>query len=114
MELALFFWLAGVSEGLGMALIFSSMCIIMAFAVAFTIHAEEGKKLPKCYKSLIFIGPFLLLVGVITPSKDTLYTMAAAYGVQSAIENPNVQRMAGKSMKLLENKLDEYLKESNP
>lgn len=56
---------------------------------------------------------FLLSIfSFLAPSKETSYTMLAAYGVQSVATNTEVQQVAGKSLKVLERYMDEYLEES--
>lgn len=58
---------------------------------------------------------WLLILCWIVPSKDTAYQMLAAYGVQeayvAATESEDVQRIASKSLKLIEATLDEHLTE---
>lgn len=125
MELALFFYMAGVTESFGSAMFtLSIMSIIGYFLFAFfgymnadmSYSGEKAAKkeyLSRNLKSMKWIpilSVSLILFTSILPSKDTMYTMAAAYGVQTAAENPNVQRVAGKSLQVLEGKLDEYLK----
>ena len=125
MELALFFYAAGVIENLGSSLMtLSIMSLVTYFLVSMfgymnadlSYSGEKAAKKESLFrnmKSLKWIpilSVSLILFTSILPSKDTMYTMAAAYGVQTAAENPNVQRVAGKSLQVLEGKLDEYLK----
>lgn len=114
MELALFFYLAGI---VGQIQVFSGiMTFLLGFgiiiaAIISTVESAWNKWPKKLLSKLIFSWIFVGCLCVFTPDKETMYTMAAAYGVQTAAENPNVQRVAGKSLQLLEGKLDEFLKE---
>lgn len=49
----------------------------------------------------------------LVPDKDTMYTMLAAYGVQSTAESEEAQQVAGKSLEVLEKAMDEYLAETD-
>ena len=79
-------------------------------------HIPEGEgfasffyMLPKKYILSVTIP--LIVGNLLVPSKDTMYTMLAAYGVQTAAENENVQQFAGKSLEVLEKAMDEYLED---
>lgn len=128
MELALFFYAAGVTEtGSLMLIILSSAVFIICAIYALMLQSsamedyirpdtraarkEYMKEQLKKMKVLLVASSTMFILSGFLPSKETMYTMAAAYGVQSAAENQNVQRVAGKSLQLLEGKLDEYLKE---
>lgn len=114
MELALFFYLAGITESVSdtaraIAILGGGM---LTLATILTTLEDKWHKWPKrLYGTLLFTWVFSVLVLMFTPNKETMYTMAAAYGVQTVAENPNVQRVAGKSLQVLESKLDEFLKE---
>lgn len=58
----------------------------------------------------------LSILAVFIPTKDTAYKMLAAYGVtevyQAASQSEDVQRLAGKSLKMIEKTMDSYLKEA--
>lgn len=116
MNLAIFFYLADILENLsqGLTIIFTAWAVAFVMALIFFPVWQDmvdDFTLPKKGFKWSIIGlPSLLLVASFLPSKSTMYTMAAAYGVQSVAENPNVQRVAGKSLQVLEDKLDEYLK----
>ena len=116
MNLAIFFYLADVLENFsqGLTIVFTAWLVMLVMALIFFPVWQDmvdDFTLPKKGLKWSIIGlPSLLLVASFLPSKSTMYTMAAAYGVQSVAENPNVQRVAGKSLQVLEDKLDEYLK----
>lgn len=127
MELALFFYVAGVIKNIsGFFFIFATILAVFYIGVgvigAINADCEFGRESKKRAKEdnkaffknqrwAIILSTALFLVSAFLPSKDTMYTMAAAYGVQTAAENPNVQRVAGKSLQVLEGKLDEFIKE---
>ena len=113
MELAIFFYFAGIVEQIHFGLSTIGGILLFALIVALAICCAEGviSKYKKNFQLLFIIPTTCLILAGLTPDKQTLYTMAAAYGVQSAAENNNVQRIAGKSLQLLEKKMDEYLKE---
>lgn len=60
---------------------------------------------------LIKFGAIALAVCLLLPPKDTAMHMLAAYGVQEVVTNPEVQKFAGNSMKVLEKAMADYLKE---
>ena len=62
-------------------------------------------------KFILSITIPLIVGNLLVPSKDTMYTMLAAYGVQTAAESENVQQFAGKSLEVLEKAMDEYLED---
>lgn len=114
MELALFFYLAGVVNQVQVmsAICFAFMALGLGAAVIITTVEREWDSWPKgLLRNLLITLGILGGVTMFTPDKETMYTMAAAYGVQSVAENPNVQRVAGKSLQVLEGKLDEFIKE---
>lgn len=47
----------------------------------------------------------------VVPNTGTLYTMAAAAKVEEISKSPDVQKLAGNSLKVLEKKMQEYLNE---
>ncbi|QXG07619.1 hypothetical protein [Erwinia phage Pecta] len=107
MELAILFYLAGVVGNLQFVLVSISLVGLCA-SVAAVFAMVDINGTVKGYKRYPIICLLILLFSILLPSKSTIYTMAAAYGVQEAATNPDVQRLAGKSFKLLEQKLDEY------
>lgn len=51
----------------------------------------------------------LLSLGVAIPSEKVAYTMVGAYAAQKVAENPEVQKLSGKVLKIVELKLDSYI-----
>ncbi len=100
-------------EHLGWSLMTAFGLLVVCFAKL--ICALEKK--PEFYKSLwplkvfLFISiPLLFLI----PTKETAYKMLAAYGVESLVTNPEVQKLGGKSLDVINKAMDDYLKESKP
>lgn len=114
MELALLFYLADITNSLSttLALIGATLLLILGVTAGATIDsARPNMPLVKRCCRLIAIPIVMFLVAALIPSKQGIYQMAAAYGVQTAATNPDVQRLAGKSLEVLEKSLDKYLKE---
>lgn len=57
----------------------------------------------------LVLGSSLLLA--LIPSEKTAYTMVGAYAAQKVAENENVQRISGKVLAVIEQKLDTYIQE---
>lgn len=93
------------------------MTIFGVIVVCFAKVICVAEKYPEFYKSLWPLKVFLLIsipLLFFIPSKDTAYKMLAAYGVQSIITNPEVQKLGGKSLDVLNKTMDEYLQEGTP
>ena len=65
----------------------------------------------KYTKKLLTVLMFLMLLGVVLPTKNTAYTMLAAYGVTEVAQSERVQELAGNSLELLNQKIGSYLKQ---
>lgn len=98
---------------------FCAAMVILSFAltclsVILAIAAADSD-ITIGFKPSIFtaIGSVVcVLLAVAFPSKEGIYTMAAAKGVEMAAANPDVKRLAGKSLDVLEGAMDKYIKES--
>lgn len=86
--------------------------MVMGFSAAAIFLSEYQLKAGKISLSAGIAGTVMLLIAMFIPPKETIYTMAAAYGVQVAAENPDVKRVAGKSLALLESAIDSYTKKA--
>lgn len=114
MSLVLLFYFAGVIGSITMLTLVVA-CIAAACAGVSTLNAVmdippkpvNSKLVKKFITAAIVCGSLTAFL----PSKSTIYQMAAAYGVSEVIANPDVQRLAGKSLALVEKTLDGYLKE---
>ncbi len=57
----------------------------------------------------VFLGASI--ISALIPSEKTAYTMVGAYAAQKVAENENVQRISGKVLAVIEQKLDTYIQE---
>ena len=66
----------------------------------------------KCVTNFAIVFTCAIAATWLAPDKETSYTMLAAYGLSEAYEfaseNEDVQRIATKSLKLIEKHIDEY------
>lgn len=85
-------------------------------------NLAKYNKLAVKYSSKVFFWTLpIFIVGsilnTVIPSKETAYKMLAAYGVEQTViaakDSEYVQRMAGKSLKLIEQTVDKYLSEED-
>lgn len=67
------------------------------------------KTLVKWSLSVFLISGFFAML---LPSERTAYMMVGAYSAQKVAENPKVQEMSGKVLKIVESKLDKYVEEA--
>lgn len=98
----------------GFALVLSPMIILMlADMLTNSYEAEQSarKSSFKVVRYAAVVWTVLLLMYPFVPSTKTIYTMAAASGVEAVAKNPDVQKLAGSSLKVLEKKMQEYLNE---
>lgn len=66
-------------------------------------------------KIIKFSIPIFFVVSIISillPSEKTAYIMVGAYTAQKVAENPEVQKLSGKVLTIIENKLDTYVDEA--
>lgn len=124
MSLMWMFYFAGVVDNLTATAILLSGLVLTAYcayilfgAMAAECSYREEEAFKRYRSNLVklkrypIVAVCLLAVISFIPDKQTIYTMAAAYGVQEAVANPDVQRVAGKSLAVIEKTLDAYLKE---
>lgn len=67
----------------------------------------------KAVKITIWCFVIIFLCKLI-PSQDTAYKMLAAYGVSEVAQNEDVQKLAGKSLQVIEKAMDKYIQDSTP
>ena len=102
-----------VSKGAGFIAFIAIFGLMMGVLVK-SIEGENNETglLLTC-RTYISITVFLFLFSFFVPSKDTVYRMLAAYGVAEAYsaakDSDKVQAIAGKSLKVIEKALDDYL-----
>lgn len=115
MSLVLLVWLADVSNGLSGVLLFVGLMLGMLslpFA-GFLLTEMRTKVWPAVLTGIL--GLFICLFGVLLPSKQGFYQIAAAYGavetVQYLQQSDDAKRIAGKSIQAIEKILDDAIKE---
>lgn len=70
---------------------------------------EKLLALSKNTKRFATLAVTLFCLVFFIPSERTMYVMAGAYAAQQVAENPNVQRLSGKVLTVIEGKLDEII-----
>lgn len=128
MELALVIYLIDLMSAFGGAdvaffiligiMVAALLCILKAFSTdvggASGIREDQLRikaTFPVIKNTLICFAVMVVLAWL-TPSKETSYAMLAAYGVQTVAESDQVQEVAGKSLKVLEKYMDDYLEQT--
>lgn len=74
-------------------------------------HTIKAKAVCKFLLNKLWIPFVLVMVTIICPSKETLYTMIAAYGVEKVIENPVAQDLASDGVDVLKQLMSRAKKE---
>ena len=105
MTLALLVYLAGVLHGVQFVFVLSGIALAV---VAFYCFLEGCKKNVPKYG---IAAAIVFLIAALIPSEKTMYVMAGAYVTQQIAENPNVQRIGGKIVTVIDKKLDEIIDE---
>lgn len=117
MDLALLVYAISVLSSTGaVLLVLSLIATIVAIVSAFWYFAgyyETEINTAKYFWKysvivLLIITPILLFI----PSEKTMYTMVGAYAVQKVAEDPKVQQLSAKVLKVVEDKLDGYIDET--
>lgn len=108
-----------LSPAQGIKIIITCLSLILVFAsvplgVEYTQgrQSESFKKALGVYKKAVIVLIAMIFYVTLVPSKETAYKMLAAYGVEKVAENPDVRRLAGKSLDVLEKAMDSYVKDS--
>ena len=125
MELALLVYAISLLPAIDAAAAVMTMLMIATLAIGLIINGDtifniSGKfvkaDLPlitRIYINWLWIAIPLLLLSVMTkvllPSEKTAYMMVGAYTAQRVAENPKVQEMSGKVIKIIDSKLDDYV-----
>lgn len=124
MEFAFVVWMIGTLPAVATAMCFvfflimvTALCasLIMSISLAVDSNSEKTEKNLKhfikvCRRTGIFAA-VVWFVFLITPDKETAYAMAAAYGVQSVVQDERVQKIAGQGVDVLEAYLEKTKKE---
>ena len=114
MSLAFIIYLAGIVKDV-CALLFITAVVLLIIYFWLNDWLESSRDTnTKPPKSLAITGFLVLLIVALTPNKETLYTMVAAHTVQDIATSPEVQKLAGKSLEVINKAMDEYLKGDKP
>lgn len=118
MEAFLFVWFAGVVgeitallSGVGIVTMVLSIVIYFMRHIAWVDrHEPDLKDKPpfKFHMKISIVGMVFAFIATLLPSEKTMYLAGAAYMGQKAVQS----EAADKVVKILNNKLDEYLKEA--
>lgn len=120
MELALVIYLISVADAISPSIIYltilASISMILLYVFVMTeveSDAEWSEGFFALIKKLVAVNVMVAALVILTPDKETSYAMLAAYGVQTVAESEQVQEIAGKSLRVLEKYMDDYLEESS-
>lgn len=114
MLLIFFVWFADISDLLSVGIRWVGAGAIFA-SILLTIFLYETKK--KLWPTILMscLGVFMILFGLLLPSKQGVYQIMAAYGavetVQYLQQSDDAKRIAGKSIQAIEKMLDDAIKE---
>lgn len=89
--------------------------VIGGTILADSFHQETRDKAPAWFKRLPKIAGatvLVALVSIIIPSKDTAYTMLAAYAGSEIVQTEEMKEIGGKSFEVLNKFLDDYLEDT--
>lgn len=95
-----------------LALVTIAISTVTLVSGVVVLAGEGGASLARKVKILLITSIASILLCVITPSKDDAKLIIAAGTVAKVVENKDVQRVAGKSLQVVEKWLDESAKES--
>ena len=117
MDFALLIYLISVLAGLNdlfeFGLLLGGIAVIGSLIGMCIVEFDE-RAMPSLKRMLKF-GAVVFFVsvplGILMPSKGTMYAMVAAYTGQSVLESETVGRLAPKSLQILEQYMDEFLVE---
>ena len=99
MELVFVVWILGVIPHLGKLLILIGGVGVIGWAVCSLVMAAE--RVGKLHKAWLFTPLIILVIGVALPNRETTYAMAAAYGVQTIVENETANELASDGVDVL-------------
>ncbi len=102
-----------VSKGAGFLTFIAVFGLFMGIVIKIAHGNDNEVAAVLTCRTYVSITVLLFLFSFFAPNKDTAYKMLAAYGVTEAYaaaqESDKVQAIAGKSLKVLEKALDDYL-----
>lgn len=118
MDLAILVYVISVLSDLKtvLALLMGAAGILLVLSIVVYVYSppsdekEEAKALKRVKMFAASIVMFMF-VQILIPTEKTAYTMVGAYAAQQVAENPRVQQMSEKVLKIIEAKLDIYVEE---
>lgn len=99
MELVFVVWILGVLPNLAKLLILIGLVGITGWVICSVVMAAES--LGKLHKAWLFTPLIILVLGAALPNRETTYAMAAAYGIQSIVENETANELASDGVDVL-------------
>ena len=99
MELVFVVWLLGVLPALSKLLILIGGIGIIGWVICSVAIAAEGTG--KLHKAWLFTPLIILVLGAALPNRETTYAMAAAYVVQTIVENETANELASDGVDVL-------------
>lgn len=107
----------GVSSILAIVIILISSAVAAANADVDSVGPEKTKRIKSITKRFLVTFTLAVVVGLIAlllPSKDGIKLLTAVYVGDTIVSNPDVQRIGGKSVDLLEKFIDDTSKKLDP
>lgn len=115
MELALLVWVISILKPINLLLVVLAVMGIFTLAINWMCWVDPHSTPFMGSKWTWFVAAvtlFLATVSAVIPNTKTAYIMVGAYATQRIAEDPKVQQISGKVVTLIEQRLDEYIKES--
>lgn len=112
MTLAILVYLAGVMSSIPPFFVLLSL-LLAVLSLGCFLASEGSNKTGLVTKAVCCLvgAVFSLFTMFLIPNERTMYVMAGAYAAQAVAENPNVQRISGKVITIIDKKLDEIVDE---
>ena len=120
----LFIYLAGIVDKINMTMtIVSAILLAAVVGLAFYLLENEGsskidphiiKERWKFWRKLIVALVICGTIGLLAPKDKTMYAIAGTYGAVKIIQAPESKELFEKSLKALNQKLDEYIEPNKP
>ncbi len=111
MSLELLIYLAGFTEKLGCLFFFSGVLLLVGFSLTLIAKSEDVFKTFRLTIACLVLSFLSFLAVVLLPSEKTIYSIAAIKMGKEISKNEKVIETSDKIYKLLNQKLDEVLKE---
>lgn len=120
----LFIYLAGIVDQINITMtIVSAILLAAVVGLAFYLLENEGssridphiiKERWKFWRKLIVALVICGTIGLLAPKDKTMYAIAGTYGAVKIIQAPESKELFEKSLKALNQKLDEYIEPNKP